>query len=106
MIATSVPTCKNDIRFMKNGRIHAGKSLTESVEGRRKDERAILSGAVAPSRPSAQVSRTPRAAFEWGAALPGVGDALKRGIAELGQVVRLWLWGFERDADLGFALSR
>ena len=42
-----------------------------------------------------QVSRTPRAAFEWRGTLPGVGEALKREIAGLVLVGQLWLWGFE-----------
>ena len=50
-----------------------------------------------------QVSRTPRTPFDWRAALPGVGEALKREIAGMFLVGQPGLWGFE---DYGcFAFS-
>ena len=49
---------------------------------------------------------TPRAAFGWRGALPGVGEALKREIAGLGLVEQRYLWGFDGCGCFGFALSR
>ncbi len=49
-----------------------------------------------------QVSRTPRTTFDWHAALPGVGEALKREIAGMVLVCQPGLWGFEEGCDFGF----
>jgi hypothetical protein len=49
-----------------------------------------------------QVSRTPRAMFEFGTSLPGVGEALKREIAGMVLVGQPGLWGFEDGCCFGF----
>ena len=49
-----------------------------------------------------QVSRTPRTPFDWRAALPGVGEALKREIAGMVLMGQPGLWGFEDGGCFGF----